>query len=441
VLVTVDTLRADHVLGSEARRVPTPTIDALAQDSVVFTQARSAAPWTKPSLATLLTGLSPLVHGMTNRRARLPEEIETLPERLRAAGYRTAGIGLNAHFERAFRFDQGFDDYAFPARPDYGIALGARALAFLAPERHPTLFPSTRAIADEALEWLDAHAPEPFFLWLHVLDPHWPYEPPSEWLARPAALPRRWGEPATVAEVQAGSTKPGPEERQRVAELYAGEIRYADAELGRVFERLRRFGLYERALIVLASDHGEEFWEHGRYEHGHTLYDEVLRVPLLIKLPGASARASVEAAVSTEALVPTMLDVLGLPYDPAHFGARSLADWWRAPESAAVEPLFSSGTYYFGEKRGVVFDGKKLVLELDTGRSELYDLGEDPRELRSLAAAQPEVERRGLELLGEWQRRCAELRAALGIPGGDVAADASDEVLRAMRGLGYAGRE
>jgi len=491
VLLTVDTLRADRVLGDGPRRVPTPGIDSLAADSVVFTQARAAAPWTKPSLATLLTGVAPLVHGMTNRRARLPQEIDTLAERLRAAGYHTAGVGLNAHLERAFGFDQGFDDYAFPARPDYGLALGARVLERFAPARFPEVYPSTTAIAEVAQGWIRAHAREPFFLWMHVLDPHWPYEPPPEFVEHPEREPRRWGEPEMVTDVQAGNTKPGQAERERVEELYAGEIRYVDSEIAHVLATLRELGLYDKALIVFASDHGEEFWEHGRYEHGHTLYDEVLRVPLCFKLPGAEAKSRVDAAISTQALTPTVLDVLGLAYDPELMSSRSLAPWWRVPETVmpapaapettpetalpetamldaatlptamlqtsppalgdaapaaprparpVPEPLFMSGTYYFGEKRGVVFDGRKLVLELDTGRRELYDLADDPHELRSLAAAQPDTTEAGLALLREWEARCAALRVKLGITA-DSSVEAGGEVERAMQGLGYGGRE
>jgi arylsulfatase A-like enzyme len=242
-----------------------------------------------------------------------------------------------------------------------------------------------------------------------------------------------------VTNVQAGNVKPGESERERVGELYAGEIRYVDAELGRVLAALRERGLYERALIVFASDHGEEFWEHGRYEHGHTLYDEVLRVPLAFKLPGAAARARVDAPVSTAALVPTVLDALGIAFDPGLLSARSLVPWWSSPTTAALEPLFAAGTYYFGEKRGVVFDGKKLVLELDTGRTELYDLARDPRELSSIAAAAPEGVREGLRLLRAWQDGCAELRAKLGLTGAD--SEAGGEAERALRALGYAGAE
>lgn len=440
VLLTVDTLRADRVLGDGPARVATPAIDALLADSFVFDNARSAAPWTKPSLSTLLTGLSPLVHGMTNRRARLPDNVETLAERLRAAGYRTAGIGLNAHLERAFRLDQGFDDYRFPARPDYGIALGARVLEHLAPARFPELFPSTTAIADVAVDWLEAHANEPLFLWVHVLDPHWPYEPPAEWVEHPTQEPRRWGDPTMVTNVQAGNTKPGEAERQRVQELYAGEIRYVDANLARIRATLERLGLYQRALVVFASDHGEEFWEHGRYEHGHTLYDEVLRVPLAFKLPGETRGARSDLAVSTEGLVPTVLDVLGLAYDPEQLSSRSLKPFWSDPEHAEAQPLFSGGTYYFGEKRAVVFDGHKLVLEADTQRVELYDLSADPHELHSLSAAQPERVRRGMQLLEGWFERCAALRATLGVVG-ESSATIDDELQDLMRDLGYSGTE
>src|SRR5262249_61293096 len=123
----------------------TRAIAALVDDMVLLHNSRAAAPWTKPPLATILTGLSPLVHGMTTRRARLPDNVETLAERMRDAGYRTAGIGLNAHLERAFRLDQGFDDYRFPARPDYGIGPAARVCETPAPHRIPARCPITAA--------------------------------------------------------------------------------------------------------------------------------------------------------------------------------------------------------------------------------------------------------------------------------------------------------
>ena len=241
-----------------------------------------------------------------------------------------------------------------------------------------------------------------------------------------------------VTDVQAGNTKPGAAEKERILELYAGEIRYVDAQLARILARLKESGVYDRALVVFASDHGEEFWEHGRYEHGHTLYDEVLRVPLFLKLPGETPAQELTADVSTEALVPTVLDVLGVAYDPELMSSRSLTPFWREPARARVEPLFATGTYYFGEKRGVGFDGQKLGVELDTSRRELYDLAQDPHELSSQAAASPDALIRGLALVQAWQERCAELRKRLGIT--DAAGAGADEGIEdMMRALGYAG--
>jgi len=354
VLLTVDTLRPDF-LGGESSDAP--AIAELFDDSQVFTRARSAAPWTKPAMATILTGLSPAVHGVTNRRARLADEIETLAERMQAVGYRTLGLGLNAHLEPLFEFSQGFDRYAFPARADWGVSIGAQVLERFDPHHFPRGFPSTQAIGDVAVDWIRQSVGEPMFLWMHVLDPHWPYEPPAEWTDVPAhpRFGHSWGDPETVTDVQAGNTKLGPDDREFVRELYRGEVRYADANVGRVIAELKRLGLYETALIVFASDHGEEFWEHGTFEHGHTLYDEVLRVPLAFKLPGEGG-GMFDVPVSTESVTPTILDVAGLAYDPDKFQAESLAPHWRM-SNLDDQPLFSTGTYYFAEKQAVVFDG------------------------------------------------------------------------------------
>jgi len=389
-------------------------------------------------MATLLTGLSPLVHGTTSRRARLPDEIDTLAERLRRAGYATAGLGLNAHLEELFHFRQGFDDYLFPARADYGKSLGSKLLGLVWPNRFPALFPSSEAIADVAVDWIEENRHRPFFLWMHVLDPHWPYEPPEEWAPGfdHPRFGRRWGDPETVTNVQAGNLKLGADDREAVRELYRGEIRYADHEVGRVLTTLQELGLYDDALIVFASDHGEEFWEHGRYEHGHALYDEVLRVPLAFKLPRAKQRTHLDVPVSTESVTPTILDVLGLAHDPTEFSGTSLRPFWESPRKARTVPLFSGATYYHGEKRAVVFDDKKLVLDLDTGRVELYDLEADPQELHSLTSSERKTVEKGLELLREWLERAAALRERLGI-GPDPNADLDEAAQRHLQALGY----
>jgi len=441
VLISVDTLRPDMIGWASETGAKTPAIDALLADSVVFTNARAAAPWTKPSIASMLTGLSPLVHGTNNRRARLPDEVDTLAEHLRRAGYTTIGVGLNAHLEPLFNFGQGFDEYFFPARDDYGISLGARLLELIDAHRWPELFPSTTAITDRALDRINAHAERPFFLWIHLLDPHWPLEPPDEFAPPPATDSRIggfWGDKEVVTEVQAGKIKLGKADQARVRDLYRGEVEYVDANVGRLLASLKELGVYDEALVVFTSDHGEELWERGRFGHGHTMFDEVLRVPLAFKLPGGRGEMRVDEVVSNESLTPTLLELVGLESGRSTFTSSSLAAWMDdavpAPEPA---PIYGAATYYYGEKRAVVFEGLKAVLELDTGRLELYDLRSDAEEIHAIGSARPADLARGADLLRTRAEDAARLREQMGLK--DTAVDVGGQIDQLLRDLGYAG--
>ena len=307
------------------------------------------------------------------------------------------------------------------------------------PNQYPSLFPTTEAIADVAIEWMRADADKPFFLWMHVLDPHWPYEPPEEWVDE-EPHPRfglSWGDHETVTNVQAGNTKLGVQDREFVRQMYRGEIRYADANVGRVIDELKAMGRYEEALIVFASDHGEEFWEHGTFEHGHTLYDEVLRVPLSFKLPYGDKVREMATAVSTESIVPTVLDVVGAQYDPEDFSGRSLRPLWRGEEGS--DPVFATGTYYFDEKMAVVHEGWKLILKLGLDQYELYYLVDDPEELdsRYYRESDRKVRDRLKRILEDWEERMLHLRTRLRIPEETVTISA--EVDAALKGIGYLG--
>jgi arylsulfatase A-like enzyme len=442
VLITVDTLRPD-MIGVEREGVAiSPAIDALLADSTVFTRARAAAPWTKPSVASILTGLSPLVHGATHRTRILPPEVHTLAEYLRDAGYTTIGVGLNVHLEPIFRFHQGFDEYWFPARNDWGIALGARILEQIDGHRWPEIFPTSTAIADRAIERIAKRTDEPFFLWVHLLDPHWPYAPPAEFVPPrdPASgIGARWGEHEMVTDVQAGSTKLGAADQERVRDLYRGEIAYVDRNIARLIGFLKEEGIYDEALIAFTSDHGEEFWEHGGFEHGHTMFDEVLRVPLAFKIPGQSGGAPVDAIVSNESLTPTMLDLIGHENRRGTFTSPSLASWLDGGAGGEEPgPIFSAATYYHGEKRAVIFDGLKAVLELDTGRMQLYELTSDPAEMSSVSSSRPEAVQRAAELLRARAEEAMTLREAMGLRE-DATVEAGGAIDRLLEDLGYAG--
>lgn len=442
ILITVDTLRSDMIGAEHDGAAPTPAIDALFADSTVFTGARAAAPWTKPSVASILTGLSPLVHGATHRTRILPPEVHTLAEHMQDAGYTTIGVGLNVHLEPVFRFQQGFDEYWFPARNDWGVSLGARILEYLDGHRWPEIFPTTTAIADRAIERLASRTDEPVFLWIHILDPHWPYHPPEGFVpprSPDSRIADRWGEHDTVTNVQAGSTKLGAADQERVRDLYRGEIAYVDTNLARLIDFLKSAGIYDDALIAFTSDHGEEFWEHGGFEHGHTMFDEVLRVPLAFKLPGGTLKTRFDAIVTNESLTPTLLDLVGQPNTKNAFTSPSLAPYLDPTlEEPAPAPIFSAATYYHGEKRAVIFDGLKAVLELDTGRMQLYELATDPQEMSSLTAARPEDVKRAAELLGARVEAANALREAIGLDE-DQTVDAGDAIKRALDKLGYLG--
>jgi len=443
VLITVDTLRLDFVEGERAE--PTPAVDSLLADSVVFENARSAAPWTKPSVATLLTGLSPLVHRANSIGVGLPEEVKTVAEYMRGAGYHTVGIGLNEHLDPSFNFHQGFELYQFPARGDYGLSFGSMLLSRLRPNRYPDLFVSTEGIADVAVDWVRSNRDKHFFLWMHILDPHWPYWPPPAFAPptrEDTSIDDFWGDWETVTNVQAGNLKLSDGDKNRVRELYRAEIRYADSNIRRLLDALKELDLYDGALIAFSSDHGEEFWEHGHYEHGHSLFDEVLRVPLAFKLPGSRFKTRIGAPVSTESLTPTLVDLLGLETQAHGFSSPSLQGYWNPEvDPDPPEALFANGTYHYGEKMMVLLRGRwKYVVEADTGRRDLYDLLDDPGELQSLASSRQEVVAEADTLLAKRIASSDGLRRALRIE--DLPTVQLSEKLRArLRALGYAGSD
>ena len=243
LFIVADTLRADALSGVSDTAPPTPVLDELAQSGFRFDQARSPSPWTLPAVASTMTGLSPLVHGAVTRESSLPPEIPTLAERLADVGYRTAAIGHNFVLSKARRVHQGFDHYDFGAREN----IPARSLGFLLmAATRPPLDTDVEAaeINQRAFAWLDEHGDEDFFLWLHYYDPHIVYEPPPDLRPAgppPAGLAHDFGHEG-IARVRSGYDVFQSDARRWVRELYDGEVRYLDRELGNLFDELRRRG-------------------------------------------------------------------------------------------------------------------------------------------------------------------------------------------------------
>jgi arylsulfatase A-like enzyme len=419
LLITIDTLRADALSCYRAQTPRTPAIDALAGDSVVFRRAWSPAPWTLPALASAMTGVSPQVHLATGLGDRVPDRLTTIAEALRRAGYRTAALVSSPLLGREVNLAQGFREYtAFP---------GATGKKPADPDQ----------LAGVASRWLRSQGKDPFFLWVHFYDPHIPYDPPAPYL-RGMEPPPGVGPHLTAEEhlaIRLHQRTPSPAEREWIRQLYGAEVRWVDAAVGSLIADLKKSGLYEDTLVILLSDHGEELWEHGSVGHGHTLFEELLRVPLLVKLPGETRRGPLDTPVSTASLAATILDLAGRPLPTGYPAARSLTPLLRG-EIVSPEPLLSTGLQRIEEREAVVFGNFKLIRWLNSARQELYDLGRDPGEMTDLSTSSLEKTAEGGKLLDRFEAEGERGRKGLGITRPErVPPD--PETLKRLRALGY----
>jgi len=361
IFIVVDALRADH-LSCNGYSPPynsriSPNIDNLASEGINFENAFCHVSWTLPSHHTMFTSLYPSVHGIT-QPARLPDEFITQAEIFQRNGYKTGGFVSGGYVNSQFGFDQGFNVY-----------IDKRAEA--------------DEIINKALGWLDENKGEKFYMFLHFNEPHVPYDPPEEY---------KISEEYTWAQKWLGSTqfydKIGNEQRKKlfsrvgfrkkVIELYDGEINYIDAELGKFFNKLKEANLHENTLIVLTSDHGEQFYEHGGWSHGW-LYDESIHVPLIMKLPEKYKRYSgtvISELVGQIDLMPTINNIIKLSFKDYPIQGQSLLQ--------LIKGNKQKGKDIFLEKKGLIglrTDKYKLIINPGKKKSqELYDLQKDPKE-------------------------------------------------------------
>ena len=333
VLICIDTVRADRLGCYGYRRRPTtPALDALAARSLVFRNTTAPAGWTKPSVPSFFTGLYPIQHGVYEGSARdrgalasdvLPARVETLAEAFHAAGYETAAFVHNDQLRSGLGFEQGFDVY------DDQVG-------------------DAREIQTAALDWIgDRPRDTAFLLYLHFLDAHWPYDIPSEYAtlfadAGASALFRGSDSRALRDAVNEGTVVLEPAQLEALGALYDGALRFLDDELGRLFTGLAQRGLAERTVIAVVADHGEEFLEHDRIGHGHGLWENLLRVPWILHVPGRPA-ATIEAEVNLVDLPATLLGACHLAPER---GSRSDADSFRESvdrlaQSNRPSPLFA----------------------------------------------------------------------------------------------------
>ncbi len=400
ILITIDTLRADRLSSYGSDRVATPHIDRLAAEGVRFANASSTVPFTLPAHSSIMTGLYPPSHGVReNVGYVLAPELVTIAERFRDAGYRTGGFVsafvLDARWGIARGFDTYVDDFDLDAMAGANLGSVQRA------------GPETIA---HALGWLDDAGGEgPFFLWLHLFDPHDPYEPPepfrSEYEGRP----------------------------------YDGEVAYTDSLIGEFRAALEERGLFDESVVVLTSDHGEGLGYHGESYHGFFVYDSTVHVPLIVRLPGGvEAGRVVDDAVSHVDISPTLIELLDLGGAGAAQGRSLLPDMQGLPNPLAergvyAESFYALDHYGWAPLRSFRTAGYKYI---DTPDPELYALLEDPNELTNVLLERRDVSR---ELRAAALELAAELDSAA--PEAAPEPDLDEEALSQLRALGYlAGR-
>ncbi len=419
LLVSMDTLRADHLSCYGYQRPTSPHIDALAARGTRFANASSTSAWTSPAHASLFTSRYPAQLGIVRYQEleavdRLAAQERTLAEVLKDAGYDTQAFTGGGFVGPELGFAQGFDEY-------WSAPAGRQDLRY---QLQPTL------------DWIAGRADQerPFFLFLHFYDCHRAYAPPRAWAKRFVPFPD-----GSLHERDLCSAHQPPTAAQIAQQvgLYDAEIAYADHQLERVFAALEASGHKEDTLVVFVADHGEEFKDHGACDHIHSVYDELVHVPMILAGPNVPAGKVIDAPVSLVDVAPTLLDLLGLAPEPRMEGD-DLTPALRGAEPGRRYEFFESGFLADASvRRGVRSARAKLIFDGADRPIELYDLLADPGERRNLLPTRELAgEREHLQrAFDEWRARMRRQPAPSSA--GDHALDSA--LKERLRALGYAG--
>ena len=452
ILLTLDTLRADRLgcYGNQSNL--TPNLDRLANSGIRFDQAISGGSWTQAAFPVLLTSSYAAMYG--GCLGRLAPERPSPIEVLSSNGYVTAGFTTNIHLSRRTGFERGFDHFVElnPVEADprlRRIKGGQRLLqnelthAVLRPfgirMRPARLYSSAAEVSDSVCQWLD-QVQGPFFAWAHFMDVHWPYHL-EEQLDAPKDIAQAWRDLANMYgrsnfEARSEGDKPfSPAERDHFIQLYEKSLCYLDQQVGRLIDHIQKSAHAENTIIIVVADHGEEFLDHGRWGHWESnLYDEILRVPLIVHLPAGPHAQVVRQQVRLLDLMPTILDLCGCPASDGALGT-SMASLL-VPGKAQYDGAETISEMRRDPWHRIAVRTESFKYIWDSKRPDqpdLYDLRKDPHEKQNVREQFPQEVRRFQALVDEHRRQVAATEPASAAPKLEM----NEEVAQRLRDLGY----
>ncbi len=449
LLLTIDTLRSDilHCYGNSERI--TPNIDKLAEQGIRFNQAITGGTWTQAAFPVLLTSSYASMFG--GCLGALAQERPSPVSSLADFGYSTAGFSTNPHLSVVTGYDRGFDYFVdlVPSKKDPPLRYrkgGQRLLRMPITHHISNLFgnglkparvySSAGDLVASFSDWMGSNSISPFFAWLHFMDVHWPYHI-EEHLNTPEEIARSWQDLAVMHERSnfKRTRTIDEKQRERFIGLYKQSLRYLDDQLGRLFDLLEEIQSLENTIIILVSDHGEEFLDHGRWGHWESnLYKEIIRIPLIIKLPNSAGGLAIDQMVRTLDLMPTILNLCDCPLPPGMLGSSLRPLWEEAEQEYNVR--FSITEMYRPPWHRIAVRTETHKYIWDSKHPEetvLYDLKADPAEKINIVEEHP-------ELVAQFQAQVDEhLAMVVGTEPASPVEEISydDHVLERLRGLGY----
>ncbi len=449
IWIIADACRAD-ALGVYGGSNQTPGLDQLAREGVLFKRAYAQAPWTLPSMLSMFSSLYPSIF-QYGKPYYAEKEIEIFSERLKSYGYYNQAVVANPLLTGSSGIIQGFDrvisyrnHYRLVKLLSHPVVIKTQYLLFRILKKD-YLPDTTRLITEQAIKFLKQKK-TPFFLWLHYMNPHAPYNPPERFLKEikyngflraPFKPDDPFHIPNDLAHPQGSDLKLGyiflrKPDQDFVRQLYLLYLRYLDEKIKELLDVLQKQGLKENTLIIFTADHGEEFWEHNQWGHNHSLYEELLHIPLIIWGAGLKPQV-VEEPIMALDLVPTLARILGISPNPLWQGKAFEGLWGEKSEEERI--IFAEGTLRPEDMRAIIKGKKKLIVGLHTGRKWFFELESDPKEQRNLYQPDNPVCQELEALLSQWIKENYAFRSRLSL--GKLSSVREKEFEEKLKSLGY----